>query len=66
MCARVHVCARVCVYVCGQWLYDLQSGVAQLVEHGTCVARVVGSIPTGDQNEESMEMYAVTTVSHSG
>uniref|UniRef100_A0A674C9J0 DAB2 interacting protein n=1 Tax=Salmo trutta TaxID=8032 RepID=A0A674C9J0_SALTR len=37
--------------------------VAQLVEHGVCNTRVVGSIPTGDQyGERIYEMYAFTTV----
>ena len=40
----------------------LMSRVAQLVAH----ARVVGSIPMGDQYKKSMKMYALTTVSHSG
>uniref|UniRef100_A0A674C9Q1 DAB2 interacting protein n=1 Tax=Salmo trutta TaxID=8032 RepID=A0A674C9Q1_SALTR len=36
--------------------------VAQLVEHGVCNTRVVGSIPTGDQyGERIYEMYAFTT-----
>jgi hypothetical protein len=41
--------------------------VAQLVENVVCNARVVGSIPTGDQYGKNMcEMYAFTTVSCSG
>ena len=34
--------------------------VAQLVEHGTCNDRVVGSNPTGDQYKQNMKMCALT------
>ena len=52
----VSIPARACVY----------AHVAQLLKHDACNARVVGSIPIGDQYEKSMNMYALPTVNHSG
>lgn len=40
--------------------------MAQLVELGTCNARVVCLTPTGDQYKYDMKMYELNTVSRSG
>lgn len=37
--------------------------VAQLVDHGICNARVVGSIPTEDQFGKVLKMHALTNLS---
>lgn len=38
----------------------LDSRVARLVEHGSCNARIVGSITTVDQYEKSIDVVLIT------